>query len=272
MKLFNPAVAFALPAESPPVGFQPLTNLPVTIIIGLTGVGKSTTLELLAAAGTTFTLLPNRRELADHIIIASLQQAAGLPLELVTDRVKRFEYTARYRAQHPGGMAHALSQLLIAPAQSAPRLIFDGLRGLEEVQHAVAIFPQARFVVLDAPDMVRLTRLLKRGDAFDTTALELNAGGQNLLAALLTLPDIEAVFAEPELRQIARLAHAAGIEDEAAVKKVKIIVEERRNYDPDAARVFLTRSQHSHPTLVIDTASHSVEAVARQIAAWLNQF
>jgi hypothetical protein len=272
MNSLDKAVTYAQVGEAPPAGFQPLAELPFTIIIGLTGVGKSTTLALLAEKGPAFTLLPNRRDLADQIIIASLQQEDGLARQSVFDRVKRFEYTARYRAKYPGGMTHALGQLMINPDQCEPRLIFDGLRGLEEVQHAVNLFPLARFIVLDAPDMVRLTRLLKRGDAFDNTALGLTLAGQNLLASFLSIPDIEAVFDEAQLRQIARMAHAANIGAEAAVKKIKIIVEERRNYDPDAARIFLTRSQHSHPVLRIDTATHAIEEVVGQMAEWLARF
>ena len=269
MKLLDDAVIFPLGNDKIPADFQPLTEFPLVIIIGLTGVGKSTAIELLDQQGIHFTLLPNRRDLADQIIISSLQREDGQPIEPVQDRVKRFEYTARYRAKFPGGMAHALSQLLINPQKTRSLLLFDGLRGLSEVQHASAYFPQARFIVLDAPDIVRLTRLLKRGDAFDNTKIETGWVNQNLIASFMGISDIEAVFDEEQLRQIARTARAADLSNDDVIKKVTIIVEERRNYDPDTARVFLNRNRSSHPVLVVDTASHTVIEVAQIIADWL---
>jgi predicted ATPase len=269
MKLLDEIVGFPLADEIPPDNFRPLTELPFVILIGLTGVGKSTVLQLLRQAGPEFTLLPNRRDIADQIIIASLQREDGHPFYPVLDRVKRFEYTARYRTKYAGGTAHALSKLVVDPAKAKPLLIFDGLRGLDEVQHAVTYFPQARFVVLDASDMVRLTRLLKREDAFDTTTVRFSLASQNLIASFMEVPDIEAVFDEEQLRQIARLARAAKLSSDDVLKKITIIVEERRNYDPDTARVFLTRTQSSHPVLGIDTTQHNAAEIAQKIAAWL---
>lgn len=269
MKFLDEIVGFPLADEVPPDNFRPLTELPFVILIGLTGVGKSTVLDLLRQKGVEFTLLPNRRDIADQIIIASLQKEDGQSFYPVLDRVKRFEYTARYRAKYAGGTAHALSKLVVDPTKAKPLLIFDGLRGLDEVQHAVTYFPKARFVILDASDMTRLTRLLKREDAFDTTAVHFSLASQNLMASFMDVPDIEAVFNEEQLRQVARLARAANISSADVIKKLTIIVEERRNYDPGAARVFLARTQSSHPVLVVDTASHAAAEVAQKIADWL---
>ncbi len=58
-------------------------------------------------------------------------------------------------------------QLSIVNKERAPLLIFDGLRGKNEVTHAVELLPQARFLFLHAPDEVRVNRLLSRGDVFD---------------------------------------------------------------------------------------------------------
>ncbi len=136
----------------------PLTSLAPIVMVGLTGVGKTTVLELLAQRGTPFTMLPNRREITDKIIIATLQGADGQTPYQVADRLARFEYTARYRAQFTGGMAHALGRLAVNPGELQSYLFFDGLRGLDEVGYAAAYFPHARFVLLDAPDTVRLNR------------------------------------------------------------------------------------------------------------------
>ncbi len=273
MKYLSEAVAFPIDGEDYPSEFQALTDLPIVVIVGLTGVGKSTTLDIVKRNGILFSLLPNRREITDHVIIASLQQEDGETFHPVLDRIKRFEYTARYREKYDGGMAFALSKLIADPSKLRPLILFDGLRGLNEVQHAVEYFPNARFIVLDASDMIRLTRLLKRDDAFDTTAVNTTSlAGQNLIAAFMDIPNIEAVFDEEQLRQLARVARAAGLSSEDLVKKARIIVEERRNYDPDTARVFLMRHQKSNPVLVIDTSKYTIEEVAQQITDWLRAF
>ncbi len=269
MKFLTEALAFTLPEETPPPGFQPLTAWPLVILVGLTGVGKSTVLNLLPEHGLAFTLLPNRRQITDDLIIAALQAEAGEPPHPVSDRVERFEYTARYRAKYPGGMAHALSRLALNPAQLQQPVIFDGLRGLEETQHAVSYLPQAHFIVLDAPDAVRLGRLLQRGDSFDTAARPELPVQADMLAAVQAVPAIEAIFDAVQLQQICRQAAAAQIPAETVVEKAAIIVKERRNYDSHAARVFLTRNLPATQALVLDTAAHSAETIARQIIEWL---
>jgi len=253
--------------ELPPT-FRPLADFPLIILVGLTGVGKSTVSSLLRA-DLDFTLLPDRRKLTDDLMIMPLQKEDGDAPAPVTDRVKRFEYTARYRAKYPGGMAHALSRLALDPARAAPLILFDGLRGLNEVQHATGYFPQARFIVLDAPDIVRLGRLLKRADTFDTTQLPASLEGQNIVKALSAIANIEAVFTEEQLRQIGHIAYNNDLPVEDVVKKASIIVEERRNYDASTARVYLTHALPPQQVLVIDTAAHLPEAVAGQIKEWL---
>jgi hypothetical protein len=238
----------------------------MVIIVGLTGVGKSATLELLAQNYTDFTVLPNRRDVADEVVMTLAQQAAGEPVQPVKDRVKRFEYAARYRMLYPGGMAHALSRLAVNPARTAPVLIFDGLRGLEEAQYAVSYFPQTLFVVLDAPDKVRLRRLLGRGDSFDITTVEALPLDQDLMAALQSVPGIGLIFNEDELRQIAGLSHAAA--PETVIQKAAIIVEERRNYDSSAARIYLTNALPPEQVLVLDTTALAPPQVAASIAQW----
>src|SRR6266403_461146 len=140
MKQFSPTISFIPSQEETPPQFRPLTDFLLVILVGLPGVGKSTVIASLQER-LDFTLLPNRRKITDEIMIMSLQQEDGYPPTPVTDRVKRFEYTARYRARYPGGMAHALSRLAVDPAGAGSLLLFDGLRGLNEVQHAANYFP-----------------------------------------------------------------------------------------------------------------------------------
>jgi hypothetical protein len=269
MKQFSPNLIFISSQEEMPAQFRPLTDSPVVILVGLTGVGKSTIVASLQEK-IGVTLLPDRRKITDQIIIMSLQQEDGYPLTPVTDRVKRFEYTARYRERYPGGMAHALSRLAIEPASAGLLLLFDGLRGLNEVQHAAAYFPQARFIVLDAPDTVRLARLLNRADAFDTTYLPASTEGQTMLAALVSIPDIAVVFNAAQLRQISHAAHEARLPVDEVVKKASIIVEERRNYDSNTARVYLSNTLPRKRVLIIDTATQPPEMMTKQILEWLD--
>ncbi len=268
MKILTDIIAVISKEEklSPP--FAPLTRFPLVIVVGLTGVGKSTVIEALQN-DVDFTLLPNRREITDDVIIAPLQQADGHPPQIVADRIKRFEYTARYRAEYPGGMAHALSRLAINPTQVSPLLIFDGLRGLNEVEHAVAYFPQARFIVLDAPDTVRLSRLLQRADAFDAAKIQLSAANQDLMTRLMSIQDIESVFSREQLQQLAQVAHTVDMSTNEVIKKVSIIAEERRNYDSGAAREYLTGALPARQALVVDTATQSPQAVAERVKAWV---
>ena len=170
------------PTKPPTSGHTALTDLPMIIIVGLTGVGKSTTLDLLAQA-IQFTLLPNRRQITDDLMISYLQQTEGQPVQPVTDRLLRFEYTARYRQKFPGGMAHALTQLTLNPQNLSQPLLFDGLRGINEIAYAAKHLPFSRFIMLDAPDLVRLQRLLNRADAFDQVgdAGSIDAGLQTWL-------------------------------------------------------------------------------------------
>lgn len=268
--LANSYIAFFREGETIPSPFTPLPELPLVILVGLTGVGKTTVLELLPGQGVAFTLLPNRRQVTDEIIIAGLQQEESRQAGPVTDRVERFDYTARYRARHPGGMAYALSRIAVDTGLAPGRLLFDGLRGLDEVQHAAAYFPLARFLVLDAPDTARLSRLLLRSDAFDAAGVRPSPSRDDV-AALRAVPGVEAVFDPEQLRQIAASARAADIPLEKVVEKLSIIVKERRNYDSAAARAYLSARLGPERLLVVDTAPHSAADVAARAAEWLEQ-
>lgn len=252
--------------ETLPTPWQPLTELPVVVMVGLTGVGKTTTLDQLAHHDVSFTLLPNRRTITDQVIIATLQREAGQQSQPVTDRIARFDYTARYRARYPGGMAYAVSRLALDPAALAMPLIFDGLRGLAEVQQAVVYFPKARFILLDAPDIVRLRRLLKRADLFDRAASPNQA---DPVAGLAAITHIETVFNPAELNQIARLAQTDEALEEEIIQKAAIIVAERLNYDSQAAASFLSDTLPPERLVVIDTAAQPAQAVVERLAGWL---
>ncbi len=219
-------------AGAPPAGWRPLAERPLLVLVGLTGVGKSTVLRLLCAQAAERSappaLLPDRRTLTDRLLIAAVQAAEGLPVEPVHDRALRFEYTRRFRQRFAGGMAHALALLCTHPAQTPGLLLFDGLRGENEVTHAASALPLARFALLDAPDAVRVARLLGRSDPFD------------------------------------RIGAATDAEQAA----LRIVDEERQNYDPAATRRALQEHAPGR-TLLLDTTQHAPAALATQIAAQL---
>ncbi len=239
--------------------------VPLLIFVGVTGVGKSTTLAALESAGGQFTLLPDRRTLTDAVIIPAVQRADGEALRPITDRTQRFDYTRRYRERYPGGMAHALAQLPIA-VDGMGTLCFDGLRGAEEVAHAAEILPLARFVVLDAPDTVRVERLLNRADAFDQVGQKAT---HRVAADLLDMPGVDAVFdaaAQEHLRGLV----ASGAVDAADLRaKVVIVVAERQNYDPAAAIAALHRLAPAR-TLVVDTAACTPAEAAARILSFIH--
>jgi hypothetical protein len=164
----------------PPAGWVAIVDMPVLILVGVTGVGKSTAVDALRTRWGEISLLPNRRKIADLLVIPTVQGWDGDPPTTVTDRRRRFDYTGRYRQRHPGGLAHAFSRLVLQRRPAVPGrgavTIFDGLRGADEVSFAAQSLPLARFAVLNAPDVVRVERLLQRQDAFDQVSE--NSGGQ----------------------------------------------------------------------------------------------
>lgn len=265
-----PGVAVGTRAPEP---WRPLAEVPLLIIVGVTGVGKSTTLQNLAKRGFTYTLLPNRRVLTDQLIISYMQAQAGQPVQPVTDRKLRFDYTRRYREQFGGGMSQALTQLWLDPQALGPNLIFDGLRGADEVGHAVQALPLARFIVLNAPDVVRVQRLLGRNDAFDQIASSAAAAQQSTLTSFadLGLPEASALFKRAEEQHLLALVQPGEITAEDLCAKLQIVVEERRNYDPTAA-ITVLQSQAPGRTLVIDTTQNSPSEVVTQIINFVQNF
>ncbi|MBB5365127.1 AAA family ATPase [Deinococcus humi] len=237
---------------------QSLGQMPLTVLVGVTGVGKSTALNALQSLGG-HKVLPNRREVTDAVMIWPLAGRA------VTDREERFALTAQYRAAHPGGMAQALGSLLADTRYWGHAPLFDGLRGLDEVRYAARNFPGWRFVALGAPDAVRVRRLLGRSDGFDQVAGTLRPDG-NLRAELGKLSGVSAVFNAEELDALAALegpeANASGV-----LAKVRIVLSERRQYDPAAAEAFL-RTLPPQRALILDTVALTPAQVARAVQDW----
>lgn len=253
-----PGFRRAGPDLAPP--FVALSALPLTVLVGVTGVGKSTTLAALRELGVHWSALPNRREVTDAVMI---EPFAGGP---VHDREERFRLTARYRQAQPGGMAEALSKLALDPACWPGPLLFDGLRGRSEVEYAAAHFPKARLIALHAPDLTRVRRLLGRGDAFDAVS-RVQPAATSLEERLRALPGALEVFGETGIRELAALPHQGQGEDEV-LAKTKIVLAERVHYDPEAAGAFLATLPPER-ALVLDTLALPPHEVARRIVEWL---
>ena len=251
-----------LGAGAPPAGWAAIVDLPVLVLVGVTGVGKSTAVNALRSGWDGVSLLPNRRKIADLLVIPTVQGWDGETPGAVTDRRLRFDYTRRYRERYSGGLAHALSRLVLPrPQAGAPSLhIFDGLRGADEVTFAAQSLPLARFAVLHAPDVVRVERLLQRRDAFDQVAgLEAGGGFRWEDAA-----EGRALFTQEEQDRLAALVRRGEVDGVELAAKVAIVAAERRNYDPHAAAEILRREAPDR-TVVVDTTTHSPAEAAAAI-------
>jgi len=253
-----------------PQGWQPIAAQPLLILVGLLGVGKTTTVATLAQAGLVFQTLPERRALAG-MVITQMQVADGEPVRPV-DRVERLSYTRRYRERFPGGIAHLLAQFSIDPAPAQQLLLFDGLRGEDEVRYAVEVLPRAQFVAMDAPDVLRLARMLTRNDPFDWVK-RTAPDGQTSVApqaldsfAALGIAEASDLFSPTEEHALLALVHSGAVAAADLRDKLTIVVEERRNYDPAKAIAALTALAPER-TFVIETSTYTPLQVARAIIA-----
>jgi len=239
-----PKADLYLPGEASPEQSRRLSELPLLILVGLTGVGKTSLLERLH-----YPALPDRRALVDRYVFP-LYGYASPPL----DRSERFALTRRFRQEHPGGVAEILLHSRVVPTWP---LLFDGLRGAEEVEFALQRLPQSYFIVLEARDLTRLSRLLGRGDAFDKVRVE-----QSDLATLRELA--RGVLREGELEEA--LSWQVSAQELAA--KLKIVAEERKNYNPEATRWAL---QGSPRALFLDTEALSLAEEVAAIRAFVER-
>ncbi|ERT06205.1 AAA domain protein [Lyngbya aestuarii BL J] len=259
--------------SSVPQGWLSLLTQPVLIIVGLTGVGKSTVISNLMEERLDLSLLPNRRILTDEIIIP--QMAENEQNLSYFCRVQRFNYTRQYRQFFSGGMAHVLSQIWINPQQLQTQLIFDGLRGKDEVNYALKAFTEANFIVLDAPNKVRLQRILKRNDAFDSVNT-INSNSQNQSVdldkltsfAALGISEASSVFNSAEEQEILGWVRQGSVTLKELEQKLKIVVLEQQNYDAVSTRLTLEKMARER-TLVIDTTVYNPQQAASQILSYL---
>ncbi|MHC5744843.1 MAG: AAA family ATPase [Nostoc sp.] len=266
----SPVVGVGFPV---PKDWLPITSFPLLIIVGMTGVGKSTITKALVEEGLDFTLLPNRRILTERIIIAPMLK---IQEKLVQPhcRIKRLTYTRLYREYFPGGMGHILASLHLNPQEVNSMLVFDSLRGENEVRYAARALKNAKFVMLTAPNTVRLERLLKRHDSFDWIASqELDDNRQTVPEALtnfasLGVPEASAYFTAKEEQEILELVKKQVVTGVQLRDKLKIFVEESQNYDSVPTKQVLEAMDTSDRSLIIDTID-SPQELAKAIISRL---
>jgi hypothetical protein len=227
-----PGIAVDMPV---PTGWQPLASFPLLLIVGLSGVGKSSAMRALTESGAAPWLLPDRRLLTEQLIIAPVRQREGMA-DRPLSRLDRYPYVRQFLRQWPGGMAEILGRLAIDPAGGRRFLVFDSLRGAHEIAAASRLFPRARYALLEAPAAVRVQRLLARNDPHDQLArAPARAAGANpTTLAALGVPAAGALFDAEQEHELC--ASVAGDPRGAAAlrRALEIMVEEQRLY-PDAA-------------------------------------
>ena len=187
----------------PEPGYTALAEMPVCMVIGLTGTGKTTTLEQLAAMRETGSIqynddIPTRRELADLVIIPTAQVIGGEAVAPVKDRQARFGYTGQFAAAFDNGGSAAAYGWLYYQWDGHTPLLSDGLRGPGEIAYALAHNPRWRIIELWVDPVTRLQRLTDRNDTFDQVANAqaaldlsfLNAEQQGQVRQLLAQGDI----------------------------------------------------------------------------------
>ena len=146
-------------------------------------------------------------------------------------------------------MAQALENIYV---QLQAPILFDGLRGLNEVQHAATAFPKARFIALDAPDLTRVKRLLNRQDAFDQISQQ--------KTNLREIQNITDIFTPQELLEL----EAIPADPSELEAKVRIVVIERQNYNPKTANAYLQALEPKR-VLYLDTTLDTPEGIVLKI-------
>ena len=160
--------AYPLVGLKKAAGYHSLGSHPLLMLVALTGTGKTTTLaclkRILGPAGMG--VIPSRRELADWIALPMMQRLNGEETRPVDDRPRRFAYTRSFAERVRGGMAAVFSWLYLADSFS-DLVIAEGIRGENEIRHALTRFPAWSIVELTLDPLTRLRRLSERRDRFD---------------------------------------------------------------------------------------------------------
>ena len=255
-----------------PQNWIPVSNLPMFILVGGMGVGKTTTVDSLINQGHPIHLLPNRRELTIDLIVSPQQRAEGKPARNLP-RLERIPYIKRYQNRYPGGLAHAISHLSVAsPCQGT--LIFDGLRGASEINFAVNHLPLAYFIMLITPDIVRVQRLLERRDPYDKLGFkppEVETLKELRDFVSLGVPDARRIFTPQEEQMLLDLVRNGEVEIADLADKLSLIWAERSLYDLEET-LETVNTLAKHRSLVIDTTNYQPEIVLEKVLQFMDEF
>jgi len=150
---------------------QSLTDRNIIMLVALTGTGKTTTLNALQhIVGDTIeqgmSVIPSRREIADWIAIPTAQVLLNETIVPVMDRVQRFHYTRTFAQHVNGGMATAFSWVGVRDDFDG-LILSEGIRGSNEISHALTHFPNWHIIELALHPLTRLKRLSSRKQDFD---------------------------------------------------------------------------------------------------------
>ena len=259
-------------------GWIPVSESFLLIFVGLTGVGKTTLVDVLSQKKFQFLLLPNRRILTDKFIIPTVMKMDGdFPQKKVICRIERFSYTRRYKQHFPAGMVEVLRQLQVNLSQLKPLLFFDGLRGEEELVYAISMLPRAYFLVLEAPYDVRLDRLLTRNDLFDrvmnssifgTDKVEVYSPEKIFSFSQLGIPEADNLFSSSKVQEILDKLNDGHFSVRVLCNYLRIIIEEQYNYDPEKTRATIEK-QAPHRALFLDTVASTPEQMAEAVKYFL---
>ncbi|MDL5052027.1 AAA family ATPase [Oscillatoria laete-virens NRMC-F 0139] len=251
-----------------PQNWLSIRHFPIMVFVGMTGVGKSTLTRALSENGLDFTLLPNRRALTERLILEPMLKKEG-KIAYPHCRIQRLKYTRLYREAFPGGMGHILSSLSLNPQVVKSLLVFDSLRGENEVRYAAKALNKAQFIFLTAPNLVRLQRLLGRRDPFDKIGQAASPVTEDLTSfASLGLPEAAAYFTPQEETELFNGVKTQAISSTDLRDKLKIFLEESRHYQSLDRPSLLAALGIGDRALIIDTtlpAHQSAQTILAQL-------
>ena len=255
--------------ERVPHGWQSILNFPLLIFVGGMGAGKSTTLDLLREGEYLEVLgfrpfrLPDRRELTERLIIADMQREMGEPVRKLK-RLERVSYIIRYKGEQPAGLAFSISRLAMnVQEMQNPEslfLVFDGLRGEDELKFTLSEMPMARLVMFHTQDIVRLERLLERDDAYDKINGDVISDEQSLVEELKQFEFI--TF--DEINYLLEIVSSGKIIVEELLRKLKLLEVEYSMYDVHNTRQIL-QDLGGDRTIEVDTTMEKPNQIARKI-------
>ena len=82
------------------------------------------------------------------------------------------------------------------------------------------------------------------------------------------VPELREILAAEELREVEQWVRSGEVSVDELAAKARIVLAERRNYDPDATREALEATAGAR-ALVVDTAALSPREIAQRVVGWL---